>query len=162
MIQDVQQRIVKFTNELKAQKVYSGLTYSQLLLPERSPTLSYSGIANLSGSGLVARLRFRFTRTDGLIEPPFINFAYSFSILPTYKEFAQSNGFIFSADDLTYIDRSSVAGYISEIGDGYVDFYVDFNSELRGRYFSLESININAACQAIANIEGNLTVERLK
>lgn len=161
MIQDVQKRIVSLHNEIKAQKVYSGLTYSQLLLPERAPTQSYSDAVALAGSGPVAILRFRFIRSDGLIDPPIINFAFDASVSPTYKQFAQNAGFVFSANDLSYIDRSQIAGYIAEVGDGYVDFYIEYSSELRSMFFSLNSLTISATCQAISNVDGNLIVEKL-
>lgn len=161
MVLDVQNRVTQLHNEVKAQKVFSGLTYSQLLLPENSPTVSYSDTVSLSGSGVVARIRFRFTRTDGLTNPPMINFAYSTSISPTYKSFAESYGFSFSADDLSYLDWRDIAGYIATVNDGYVDFYVDFSPELRSMFFSLNSLSISVTCQAIANVSGTLSVERL-
>ena len=161
MVLDVQNKVTRLRNEIKAQKVFSGLTYSQLLLPENTPSLSYSETVSLSGSGPVARIRFRFTRTDGLIDPPFINFAYTGSISPTYKSFAESNGFSFSAHDLSYIDRNNISGYIATVGDGYVDFYVEFNSYLRRMFFSRNSLDIAVTCQAIANVAGTLSVEKI-
>ena len=163
MIGDVEQRLVRTRNELKAQKVYSGLTYSQLLLPENTPQLSYSGTASLSGSGTtpIARLRFRFTRSDGLIKQPMINFAYNASVSPTYKSFAEANGFVFDADDLDYIDITEINGYIKELGDGYTDFYVDFGSYFRKMFFSLNSLDFSVRVQAITNVKGTLNIERL-
>ena len=158
---DAQQKIVELRNELKAQKVFSGLTYSQLLLPANTPQQSYNDTVSLSGSGLVARIRFRFTRSDGLVDAPMINFAYTASISPTYKSFAESYGFSFSADDLSYIETSRTSGYIYDLGDGYVDFVVDFNSSLRTIFFSLNSLSISVTCQAIANVQGTLSVERI-
>lgn len=162
MISDVQLRLVKARNELKAQKVYSGLAYSQLLLPENTPQLSYSGTASLSGSGVVARVRFRFTRTDGLSDTPMINFTTSTTLSPTYRQFAEANGFTFStAYDLSYIDTLYANGYIGHLGDGYVDWYVDFDELIRRDFFSLNSIAFSVQVQAIANVAGNLVVERL-
>lgn len=162
MVMDVQNKVTQLRNEVKAQKVFSGLTYSQLLLPENTPTQSYSGNIDLSRSGEpIARVRFRFTRSDGLTDAPMINFAYSSSISPTYQSFAGSYGFVFSANDLSYIDTTQVAGYIGEIGDGYVDFYVDFDSYLKSMFFSRNSISISVSCQAIANVFGTLTVDRV-
>lgn len=161
MVMDVQKRIVELHNEVKSQKVFSGLTYSQLLLPENSPVQTYSGTISLSGSGLISRLRFRFERKDGLLDTPMISFAYSASISPTYKSFAESNGFSFSANDLSYLDNQNISGYIGEIGDGYVDFYVDFGAALRDMFFSLSSLSISVTCQAISNVLGNLSVEKI-
>lgn len=162
MISDVQLRLVKARNELKAQKVYSGLAYSQLLLPENTPQQSYSGTASLSGSGKpLARLRFRFRRTDGLIDPPMINFAFTANYSPEYDDFVRSKGFTISGDDLGYFNWREVDGYIAELGDAYVDFYVDFSSSIRDDLFSVNSISFSVNCQAISNVNGTLEVERL-
>ena len=161
MISDLQSKIVESRNELKAQKVYSGLAYSSLLLPENTQDKTYSGTANLSGSGVVARVRFRFERLDGLSDAPMVNFTTRTSLNPTYKSFAESNGFTFSANDLSYIDTLMANGYIAELGDGYVDLYVDFGDDVRRNFFSLNSIAFSARVQAIANVKGTLTMERL-
>ena len=124
---------------------------------------SYSGTASLSGSGTdpVARLRFRFSRDDGIMEPPLVTFTTDATLNPSYKEFAEDNGFVFNANDLSYLTSIDVNAYIAELGDGYVDFYVDFDSYLRTEFFSLNSIGISATVRAIANVKGNLVVERL-
>lgn len=163
MNRNLQQRIVELKNELKAQKVYSGLTYSQILLPENTPEESYSDTASLSGSGTtpVARLRFRFTRTDGISEPPLVNFTLDATLNPTYQQYAENNGFTFNVNDLSYMTTREIVGYIGEIGDGYVDFYVDCDSYIRTKFYSLNSIGFSATVQAIANVQGTLVVERL-
>lgn len=161
MLMDVQNRIVKLQNEVKAQKVFSGLTYSQLLLPENTPSKTYSGTIDLSKStDPIARVRFRFTRTDGVTATPMINFTYSATITPSYKTFAESYGFVFSANDLSYIDTTESNGYIGALGDGYVDFYVDFALSLKSQFFSRSSLSISVTCQALANVQGTLSVER--
>lgn len=165
MIKDVPTRLVQARNELQAQKVYSGLTYSNLLLPENTPQASYSGTISLSGSGTdpIARLRFRFTRTDGLIDTPMINFAANYSLSPSYTGYAVSNGFSISGDDVASLNLfgSDVVGYIGELGDGYVDYYIDFDDSLKSRFFSLNSLSISATVQAISNVVGTLTAERI-
>lgn len=163
MRSNVQQRIVELRNELKAQKVSSGLTYPSLLLPENTPSLTYSDTASLSGSGTtpVARVRFRFERNDGMIDAPLINFAFTASFTPTYAQFAINQGFTITGDDLGSYDFMVVSGYIGEVGDGYVDFYVDFGNELRDDFFNLNSISFSTTCQAISNVYGTFTVERV-
>ena len=145
MIGDIQTRMAKANNELKALKVYSGLSYSSLLLPENIPEQSYSGMASLGGSSddMVALLRFRFTRT------------------PDYQTYAEDYGFVFSSGDISYTADSNVTGYIYELGDGYVDYYVDFRGGLNTLYPYLNSIDISARVQALANVRGALSVERL-
>lgn len=163
MIQDTQKRLVALKNEVKAQKTASGLAYSQMLMPENTPTRVYSGTASLSGSGdtPVARLRFRFQRTDGIADPPLINFACSANYSPSYKQFAEANGFSFTGRSSMYLERQDVVSYIHGLGDGYVDFYVDFQSAIRTALFSLNSIQIYATCSAITGVKGSFVVERL-
>ena len=163
MIGDIQTRMAKANNELKALKVYSGLSYSSLLLPENIPEQTYSGTASLGGSSwdMVARLRFRFTRTDGLIDPPLINFTLNASVTPDYKSYAESYGFVFYSGNVSYIANSYITGYINELGDGYVDYYVDFAGPLNGLFYYLDDIDFSVTVQALANVRGTLSVERL-
>lgn len=163
MTSDIQRRIVALRNEIQGQKTFSGLAFSQLLLPENTPTQTYSGTASLSG-GLydpVAKVRFRFTRDDGLIEAPAINFAYECTTSPTYVEFVRGVGFTISGDDLGYFDQWGISGYVSEIGDGYVDFIVAIQAAVREAFFSLNSISFSVTCQAVTNVLGTLIVERI-
>lgn len=159
----VQQKIVELRNELKAQKVFSGLAYSQLLYPENTPSQTYTSTANLSGSGEtpVARVRFRFTRTDGINETPLVNFAFNASYSPTYKQFAENNGWVFTGKNFDFLEKEDIYGYISGSGDNYVDFYVDYNYTIREALFSLSSIGISVTCQAIVAVNGILSVERV-
>ena len=163
MIYDIEKRLVSLHNELKALKVYSGLAYSSLLLPENTPSSTYSGTANLPGSGTgpVARVRFRFSRNDNLTDPPLINFAFNVSYAPQYQDFLRSHGFTISGNDLDYFDWIEASGYISEVGDGYVDFYVDLDSSIRDYFFNISSLPFTITCQAIANVNGELIEERL-
>lgn len=163
MIYSVEKRIAAAHNELKAQKVYSGLTYSQFLMPSNNPTQSYSGTASLSGSGdtPVARLRFRFVRADDLVDPPLINFVFDAAYSPTYQQFAEANGFVFTGKDLSDLEANDITSYINSFGDGYVDYYIDFQYTIRDALFSLNSIQISATCSAIAAVKGTLIMERL-
>lgn len=165
MIYDVEKRIVKLRNEIKAQKVGAGITYSQLLMPSNTPQLSYTGTAswNSSTDYPIARVRFRFTRTDGLTDPPLVNFTHTSTYSPTFKQYAASSGFSFSPNiDMDYQDDDNIEGYIGEVGDGYVDFYVDYSTSIRKDLFTLSSVQISTTCQAVANVYGTLTVERVK
>lgn len=162
MRKGIQQRIVELRNELQDQKVATGMTSSQFLLPENNPVLSYTGTASLSGdSDLVARVRFRFTRQDGLTDPPLVNFAWNATYSPTFYEYARSYGWAFTGSDFSFFQTSDVDTYIAEVGDGYVDLYVDYNYELRSALAPLTSVGISIQCQAIASVYGQLSVERL-
>lgn len=163
MIHNVQDRLSYIRNEIKAQKVYTGAVYSQFLVPDNTPSASYSGSASWSGTDdtPVARVRFRFTRADGQTDPPLVNFTCDAMYDPSYQQFAENNGFTFSQIDLSYISMQDIEAYIGEIGEGFVDFYVDFTSPIKTALFSLNSIDLSITCQAIANTRGNLTVERV-
>jgi hypothetical protein len=163
MINNLQQRIVTLRNEIQSQKTFSGLTYSRLLLPENAPTQTYSGRASLTGSGStpVAEVRFRFTRTDGLTDTPAINFAFSSTISPTYVDFVRSKGFTISGNELAFFDQWTTAGFTREVGDGFVDFIVAIQPDTREAFFSLDYLDFSITCQAITNVYGTLTVERI-
>jgi hypothetical protein len=157
-----QQRIVELRNELQAQKVASGMTNSQFLLPENNPVLSYDDNASLSGdSDIVARVRFRFTRKDGLTDPPLVNFAWNATYSPSFYDYARSYGWVFTGRDFSFFQIDDIDSYIGEVGDGYVDFYIDYTYFLRDALAPLSSISISIQCQAIANVYGELSVERL-
>lgn len=164
MINDVQQRLVKARNELKAQKVASELAYSQLLMPENTPSVSYSGVVTDSGSSrydTLARCRVRFTRTDGVNETPFVNFTYDFRFSPTYVEFEASWGTTVSGDDVGYVDEQGYVGYIAEAGSNYVDFYIDVTTDVVLSFAPFTSLNFSFTAEAISTVPGNLTVTRL-
>lgn len=162
MINDVQNRLMRIRNELKSQKTYSPLAYSSLLLPENTPELSYSGsFSTSSGNTPLARVCFRFTRTDGILEPPMINFAFSVDFSPTYKSFLESLNVPVSGDDLGYFDWIQASGYIDSMDENYVDFYIDFSSDIAAYYYTVNSISFNVTCQAIVNAIGVLSVERI-
>lgn len=163
MIYDVEKRLAAVHNELRALKVHSGLVYSQLLLPENSPVQSYSGKVSLSGSGTgpVGRIRFRFSRSDGVLDPPLVDFASEVEISPTYQQYAEDNGFTFYANDLSYLTPLETDVYIGELGDGFVDFYVDFDRYLQTAFFSLNSLDVKVTVQAMANVKGTLSVEKV-
>ena len=84
-----------------------------------------------------------------------------YASLDADRAFAESYGFSFSANDLSYMDRTNISGYIAGLGDGYIDFYVEFNEYLRDMFFSRNNLTISITCQAIANVAGNLSVERI-
>lgn len=162
MINDTQSRIVKLRNELKAQKVTSELVYSSILWPENTPTKTWSGSLALQLSGdVVARFRVRFERTDGIDGAPFVDFAQRVSFSPTYKAYTQSLGWSVSGNDVSYVDDQNYTGYVAGAGENYVDYYIDFTRDLISNYFSLSSISVVIEAQAIAMVDGNLTITRL-
>ena len=169
MIGDVQQRIVKLRNEIKAQKVARELTYSQLLMPENTPSITYRGTLTHSGGPIddvVARCRVRFTRTDGVDATPFVNFPFVLTLSPTYQEYEASIGVTVTGDDPGCVDEQCYVGYIADSGDNWVDFYVDLTYYAIANFDSFErpftSLDFSFTVEAISTVPGRLTVERVK
>lgn len=164
MNHDVEKRIVALRNEVKAQKVARELAYSQLLMPENTPSISYSGTATVQGQerfDTLARCRVRFTRTDGKQGAPFVNFPFSFAFSPTYREFEQSVGNTVTGDDVDFVDEQCYVGYVAGAGPNYVDFYIDVTTEVVLNWTPFTSIDFSFTVEAISNVPGTLSVERI-
>ena len=162
MRNDAQRRLVAIRNELKAQKVAGELAYSQLLLPENAPSVSYSGtVAELSSTYTYARCRVRFTRSDGVNETPVVDFAYNFQFSPNYVEYMATQEVTITGDDTGDTDETCYAGYVAGAGSNYVDFYVDIPADISMTFYGFTSLNFSFTVQAIAMVSGTLTVERL-
>lgn len=164
MINDVQKRLVKIRNEIKAQKVARELAYSQLLMPDNTPSVTYSGTVTDSGSqryDTLARCRVRFTRSDGIDETPFVDFTYDFKFSPTYVEFEQSWGVTVTGNDTGYVDEQGYVGYVAGSGTNYVDFYIDITTDVVLSFAPFTSLNFTFTAEAISTVPGTLTVTRL-
>ncbi len=162
MTNDAQQRLVRVRNELKAQKVATELAYSSILWPENAQERSWSGSIALQLSGdVVARFRARFQRSDGREGAPFVDFAQAVSFSPSYLVYTASLGWTVTGNDVGYVDDQNYTGYVAGAGNDYIDYYIDFTRDLMSNYFTLSSINVNIQVQAIAMVEGTLTITRL-
>lgn len=164
MISDVEKRLVKIRNEIKAQKVARELAYSQLLMPENTPTINYSGTVAYQGQerfDTLARCRVRFTRTDDGEGAPFVNFPFSFNFVPNYADFIREQGLNMTGDDIEFVDEQCYVGYIAEEGSNYVDFYIDITTEVIFNFEPFTSLDFNFTVEAISNVPGELTVERI-
>ena len=162
MINDVQQRIVKARNELKAQKVAMELAYASILWPENTPEVNWNGSVDLQLSGdVVARFRVRFTRSDGNSGAPYVDFAQNVTFSPTYLEYSTSLGWTVTGNDVNYVDDQNYTGYVAGAGDNYVDYYIDLSRDLISNYFGLSSINVAIRVQAICMTNGNLSITRI-
>lgn len=162
MINDLQKRIVKARNELKALKTATELAYSSILWPENAAVASWSGPLALQLVGdVVARFRVRFTRTDGGTGAPFVDFAQNVTFSPTYMEYSTSLGWAVTGNDTGYVDDQNYTGYVAGAGDNYVDYYIDFVRDLVANYFTLSSVTVNIEAEAISMVKGDLTITRL-
>ncbi len=162
MIADVERRLVKARNELKAQKVAMELAYSSILWPENAAKANWSGSLALQLSGdVVARFRVRFTRSDDGEGAPYVDFAQNVTFSPTYMEFSRSQGWTVTGNDTSYVDDQNYIGYVAGAGTNYVDYYIDFTRDLISNYFTLSSVNVTIKVEAISMVDGNLTITRL-
>ena len=163
MINDVQNRVIKLRNELKAQKVATELAYSSVLFPENTPSATWSGTINLptTPDNIIARLRVRFTRSDGVEGAPFVDFAQQVTFSPTYQAYSASLGWTVTGNDTGYVDDQEYTGYIAATGSNYVDYYIDFLRELTSNYYTLSSVQASATVEAISMVEGTLNITRI-
>lgn len=162
MNNDVEKRIVKARNELKAQKTAMELAYSSILWPSNTPEAQWTGdVALEDHSGVVARFRARFRRSDGQTGAPYVDFAQHVNYYPTYVDYSQSIGRIVTGNDVGYVDDQNYTGYVAGAGTDYVDYYIDFVRELINNYYTLSSVNIGITVQAISMVQGNVTITRL-
>ena len=156
--------IVKFRNELRALKVAFKYAFSSVLMPENVPTASWSGSIAFSGgtAEALARLRVRFTRSDGRTEPPFVDFAQNVTISPSYPSYSESNlGVKWTGDDINYVDNQLFRCYVADTGVGYVDYYIDFTTLATSVYAMLSSISASINVEAISTVPGTITITRI-
>lgn len=164
MQENVQARIVAIRNELAAQKQASKLAYGQLTSTNLTPTAHWQGDVDtntpLEPWGRVAEFRARFTRTDGVSSPPIVDFAYSASASPTAIEILRQQGHTITADDIEALYEGGMSGWVSNIGENYVDFAVSLeSSSLVARNTGTVGVSIDVV--AISPIRGELTIERV-
>ena len=162
---NVEARIVKLKNEANAQKVARELAFSQLLLPENTPSANYSAflpVGITSQNGIVARCRVRFTRTDGVVATPFVNFPFNVTLSPTYVEYMATQGNTLTGDDADYVDEQCFVGYIAEAGTNYVDFYIDITDTLIMVFDpNYPGVTFSFTVEGVSTAPGQLTVTRL-
>ena len=162
-MESVQARLVRIRNELKAQKVASGLAFSSLLMPENNPTATWSGSISFASTGadnILARIRFRFARTAGS-DAPMVNFTIATELSPKYASYIATQGLTVTGDDVDYVDEQSITSYVADSGDGWVDYYVDFDTTLLNNFYTLTAINATVTVTAVAMVAGTLTTERI-
>ena len=164
MITDTEQRIVNIRNEIQAQKTAQELAYSQLLMPENTPSATYSGTITSGAEeryDTMARVRARFTRSDGVDEPPFVNFPFSLTFIPSYKDFVAQWGEQVTGDDVDFADEQCYIGYVAGTGSNYVDFYIDIPTEIVMTFAPFTSLDFTVTVEAVANVAGTLSMTRL-
>lgn len=165
MIRSVEYELLKAENELRALKTASTLAYSTTMYPENTPTASWSGNVSFTTTrpdGIKARLRVRFTRSDGESEVPMVDFAWRYSTSPTYTSYlSQYLGTVLTGNDTEISLYDSIYGYESGSGAGYVDYIIEVGSMIVQYFGMINSLNMTFNVSAISPIEGNITITRL-
>ena len=160
MVGSTQKLIARIRNELRALKVASPLNVGALRFPDQAPTQSYSGTIDTTGQQyVVARLEATFRRSDGQAIPPFVDFAFEYSVSPTYQEYMATQGTTITGDDPNVAAEFYVLGYVAEATNDAIIYYVDVLNAAAG--FAGSSIALNATVQAISTVKGTLTLRRI-
>lgn len=155
--------MVRARNEIRAQKVATELAYSSILFPENTPHATWTGTITFPQypDNVIARLRVRFTRSDGMEGAPFVDFAQSVTISPSYAAYSASIGWTVTGNDIGYVDDQEYTGYVAEAGSDYVDYYIDFLRDLAGNYYTLSSVQVTVEVDAISMVDGTLNITKV-
>lgn len=163
MIQDVQNRIVKVRNELKAQKVASELAYSAMLWPENAPTITYSGSIDLTTiSDPAARVAVTFTRDDGLDGTPYVDLAIDSDIYSLNDWVIDNFGDAALTGRDRYCDKNGqFQVYVDSTTNNSVTYYIDVTQEIYGLAGRMNSTAFSLNITAISPVSGLLSATRL-
>lgn len=155
----VQTLIRRIKDELQALKVATPLNLGQLKFPDQAPTASYSGSIDTSGQDyVIARIVATFTRSDGATTTPLVDFAFNYTISPTYQEFMASQGITITGNDPNVQSEFFIRGYENSTTDNSVTFNIDILNAAAG--FVGQSATLGVTVEAISTVQGNLTIRR--
>lgn len=161
---NVTRRLLSIENEQKAQKVYSALNYGQLVKPQNAPTASWSGNVQNAvdvNSGVNARWVATFTRTDSVNIPPFVMFAYDYTLARGSYDDAIAYGDMSSVSgrDKRAVDEYNFYDELLEIGSNFVKWKIELDNQFY--YRATDGTGVQLTVQAIAVVQGTLTLERV-
>ena len=161
---NVQTQINRIQNELKALKATSPLNIGALEFPDHAPTASYSGTmadVGISADYVVASFEATFTRSDGVPNTPFVDFAFNVELHPNYVEEMAEQGVAITGNDPNAENGDPfVHGQISESGSNYVKFLIEVVS---GAFtYAHQTATVALTVQALSTVEGTLTLTRTK
>lgn len=157
---ETQKIINRIDNELKAIKGSTPLNAGALAFPEQTPTQSYTASINTSSQDyVVARLAATFTRTDGQLTTPLVDFAYDLTVSPTYVQYMATQGVTITGNDPNAMVDFFIRGYEAATTENSVTFYIDALNAIAPYAGSSATLTVTVA--ALSTVEGNLTIERL-
>lgn len=145
---NVQKRLVKVRNNLRAFKIAAQLNYGALSKPSEVPTASLDDTISgwyaphETGAGFIwNRYLATFTRTDGVNMTPFVDFSFDWIIggggVATERAFNHS---------------------IYSVSDGSVTYAIELNDYC---YTSTGSLTLSLIVQAVSSVAGNLTISKV-
>lgn len=163
MNNSVQARIIAIRNKLRAQKVSTSLNYGSLSRPDLTPTAEISSVISQSDHimdrMLYARFLARFTRTDGIRQTPYVDFAFGYSVEPNLRAQNEALGTTMTGRDVEAWYEICLNGHVAETGTNYVVFAIDVNNN----WYTLTNdgaATLNLMVEAISSVAGSLTLER--
>lgn len=155
----VEQELKRIETELHAQKAYFRPSLGSLAFPESAPRKSYSGSIDTQSQDLIiAQFIARFTRSGSQTKAPLVDFGFTASVSPNYAQFVQSQGGSISGSDLTAYEDTFINGYVSGVGENYVEFTIEVKNAVAPWGSSPKTINVEVA--AYSMVEGTLTLQR--
>lgn len=162
--ENVQFRLNKIRNEQRAQKVASTLNYGNLILPSSTPSASYSGtVTNTvdTATGVNARWIATFTRSDGIVKTPQVDFPWDYTLDRGYYDDQLASGWVTSATgrDKRAIDELPFKEGMYELGSNYVKWRID----IAGSWFyvATNGTGVHLTAQAVSMVPGTLTLVRV-
>lgn len=157
-------RLLAIEDELRAQKSAGPFNGGALNVPSMSPEQTWSGFVSNSNNQVTARWVATFTRSDGIDEPPMVDFAWDFSLGKTYYQDMVDDpaGYATSVSgrDKRAIDESKFIDYPQEVGPNFVKWSVDINPD-QWWYYSASGTTVNLTVQAISTVIGTLALVRV-
>lgn len=166
MRENVQARIVAIRNEQRAQKKAVQLGYGQLVVPD-PPRKTWSGAidpSNPLNSEYIAKFKARFTRTDGVNQPPLVDFSYTLAASRTNIDARRERGNIIAATDIDALLEGGHSGWVSTAANNYTEFSIVIRDSGSQGYFMTTTTGtsmVALSVTALSPVPGILTIERV-
>lgn len=160
---NVTKQLLSIQHEQRAQKVATPLNYGQLKNTGASPTQTWSGaVTNNYGHDPRARWIATFTRSDNVNQPPFVDFAWDYTLALTYYQDLIASGSVISVTgrDKQATDQINFLESPQEIGSNYVKWAITIPADGFWGYWSSDGTTVTLTVQAISMVPGTLTLVR--
>lgn len=160
MNDDTSRRLLAIQDEQRAQKASTVLNYGQLNMPDSIPQATWYGYVAATSADLAASWVAKFTRSDGVGQPPYVEFPWTFNL---EQWFYDDPAFVGPGKSVTGRDKRAVDEHkfndgAYEIGTNFTSWRIDIDSR-RWPYSS--GTNVTITIQAISMVPGTLTLTRV-